>query len=295
MSTIPQPESLAAKALRDWLLWKLPAACVSVNAERAASLVAPVPGDYTVPVGAVLKVSVTEKAGATFSVSLTSGTRTAAQVASDINGAVPGLASVDTDGRLVLTSTSAPSYDASTLAPTNSIIAIGSDTTGANRALGFEPGGQWAVTSPLVPPAPDGVADGMPIGGFFVPSALGKGRICVTIGERESQPVDRNPRRGEWNVILDVGIFRTEPTAVVHQTREGIQAALRAVRACLYTDAGKQLGRAAQGDVVIALEQSVRVSPWSFRAQKSQEQPVGLLFDAASLKLGLRVFQLVDT
>lgn len=296
MSLGPAPEDVAATALRNWLLWKLPAACVLVNAARAASLRAPQPGPYTISANAVLNLSITDKAGTTFAVTLTSGSRTAAQLVSEINTAVGStVASADADDHLLLTGT-APSFSASggDLTLTDSLVAIGPDTTGANAALGFETSGQHSLRTAVTPPGPDGVLDGYPVGDIFMPSASGKGRVLVTIGLRRSQPKDRNPRTGEWNAELTVEIFRCEPKQAVHQTRDGIQAAVHAVRTCLNTDAGKQLGRARNGDIVLALEQSVDIAPFSFQRKDTSGQKVGPLFDAATMKLGLRVFQQVQ-
>lgn len=291
MSTV-SPEAIAASAFRNWLLWKLPAACVAVNSGRAAVLRTPTPGPFVIPSGAALRFSVGDKAGLTYSVALTSGSRTSTQVAAEVNAELAGIATVDTDDRLVLTSNTAPSYDAN-LAHINSVVAVGADSTGTNLALGWDPGGEWSITTPVVPPGPQGVADGMPVGGLFNPSQLGKGRVLVTIGDRNSSPHHDNPRTFEWNVLLDVAIFRAEPQQVVHQTREGIQAALQAVRACLLTDAGKQLGRASSGDITYCYERKVRVSPWSFRAQDSSGKPTpgGILFDAINATFLVRVYQ----
>lgn len=291
MSTIPQPEAIAAKALRDWLLLKLPAACVAVNAERAAVLTSPTAGDFTIPASASLKVSLTGTRDNFTTCSLTSGTRTAAQVVADINSAMGAtVAAANSNGQVVLTSTTAPSF--SGITGTNSSVAVGPDTTGANLALGFDAGGEWQVTTPVLPPTPLGVADGFPAGGFFMPAALGHGRIVVAIGERTSSLVGGNMRRAEWEVSLEVGIFRAEPQQASSQSREGIQAALRCLRSCIHTDAGKQLGRAAAGDVVRVAERSASVSPWAFRQQRQGQEAVsGLLFDAATLRLALLVFQ----
>lgn len=296
MSLGPAPEDAAAKALRNWLLWQLPAACVLVNAARAAYLRAPQPGPYTIPSNAVLKVSITDKAGTTASGALTQGVRTTAQMVTDINAIIPSIASADADDHLLLTSTTAPSYVASggDLTLTDSLMAVGPDTTGANAALGFETGGQHSLRTAVTPPGPDGVLDGYPVGDVFMPSAIGKGRVLVTIGARRSRVVNGNHRRGEWNVELTAEIFRAEPKQAVHQTRDGIVAAVRAVRSCLFTEEGQQLGRAGNwplGDIVLALEQGVDISPVSFRRRDTAGQNVGILFDAATLKLGLRVFQ----
>lgn len=293
MSTIPQPEALAAQRLRDWLLRQLPAACVSVNALRAATLTTPLVSPFTIPADAVLKVSLTSVRDGFTTVALTSGSRTAAQVVSEINAALAATVATANDaGQVVLTSTTAPSFSGVT--PTSSSVAVGPDTTGANLALGFDAGGEWQVTTPVLPPSPQGVADGMPSGGVFMPAAIGFGRVAVTIGERTAVLKDGSLRRNEYEVTLDVAIFRVEPQQRVSQSREGIQAALRAVRACLSTDAGKQLGNVVTADssIVRCRELGSRIAGAPFQqVQQGATQPSGLLFDAANLKLQVLVFE----
>ncbi len=285
------PEAIAAKAMRDWLLWKLPASCVATNLTRAAVLRATTPGPYTVPAASSISVSQVGKNDAGTACALTTGTRTATQCAADFNLAIPGIASVDADDFLVLTSTAPPSYVVATLAATNSCVAIVPGSS--NSIFGWDLGGECFITTPVTPPGPQGVADGWPLGGWLNPSQLGKGRVCVTIGGRPGALTQNNPRRSEWDVTLDVAIFRSEPQQQVHQTREGINAALIAVRAVLQTDAGKRLGRTANGDVMNCIELSTNVSPLSFRATDSEgkPQPGGLLFDAVNVKYLVRVYQ----
>jgi len=287
--SIVEPEALAARALRDWLLWKLPASCATINAARAAFLRAPQPGPYEMPVAGVLKLSLD---GTPVNAASTSGSRTTAQMVTEINAAMGAtVASADADDRLLLTSTTTPSYNASTLAPTDSMLKVHSDATGANIALGFEEGGQTCVRAPILPPGPDGVCDGFPVGGFYNPSALGKGRVLVTIGNRASQPTQDNPRRFEWDVTLDCALFR-DTDVQPHQSREGIQAALAAVRNTLLTDAGMQLGAVRDG-VMYARALDVMVSPVPFAETDASGKrvPGGNFFDAANLKLRIRVFQ----
>lgn len=279
-----RPEALAASALREWLLLSLPAQVATVNAARAAVLKAPVAGPYTIPASAVLNVSIVDRGGADTAISLTSGSRTAAQIAAEVNAAVPSLASADDDGRLVLTSTSAP------VAGTPSVVAVGPDTTGANAALGWDVSGEWAIHSALVAPVPKGVCDGLPLQGYFDPSASGAGRILITIGDREAVPTGANIRRDEYDVTLDVGIFRTEPLQQVHQTREAIQAALQCVRDVLFTDTGRALGAGGPGGVVVTLERSCRVAGRAFQFRGADGSAVSPIFDAANMKLLVRVF-----
>lgn len=277
------PEAIAARALRDWLLLKLPAEVSSLNATRFAVVKAPAAGPYTIPAAASLKVSVTDKAGTTTTIALTSGSRSAAQLATEINLTVASLAAADDDGRLVLTSTVAPS------GTTPSVMAVGADDTGANAALGWDVSGEWDVRTALAAPTPKGVCDGMPLQGYFDPAACGGGRILVTIGDREAVPVQPSTRRDQYAVTLDVGVFRVEPLQQVHRTREGIQAALQCVREVLLSVSGRQLGRAGVGDIVVVLEKSCRVAGRALQFRASDGNAVSPIFDAANLKLLVQV------
>lgn len=288
--SIVEPEALACRALRDWLLWKLPASCVTINNARAAFLRAPGPGPYTIPASADLSISLD---GTTYTdVALTSGSRTTTQLVTEINAAMGAtVASADSDDKLLLTSTTSPGYVASTLAVTESCIFVEDDSTGANLAIGFEVGGEKCIRAPVLPPGPDGVCDGFPVGGWFNPSALGKGRVLVTLGQRSSQPTQDNPRRFEWDVLVDCAIFR-DTDVQPHQSRDGIQAALAAVRNTFLTDDGMRLGRAANGDVMYARAGEVLVSPVPFAQTGADGQRIGgTFFDSANLKLRMRVFQ----
>ena len=282
-----RPEALAAATLREYLLLQLPSAVATVNLERAAVLKAPGAGPYTIPSNAVLKVSKTDKAGTTTSIPLTAGSRATAQLVTEINATVANLASADTEDRLTLTSDTTPS--GSTL----SVVAVGADSTGANSAIGWDVAGEWVVRTALVAPGNRGVADGLPLGGFFEPSQLGNGRVLVTIGDRSSTPTRGNPRLHEWDCLLEVGVFRAEPQQVVHQTRDGIQAAVEAVRSIVNTVAGRQAGSttATVGTILYSEEKSCMVAGLSYRFQRQETGAASPVFDMAKLKLLVRVYQ----
>lgn len=290
------PEATAAQLLREWLLQELPASIATVNAARAAVLRTPGPGPFTIPASGALKVSATDKAGLTTTIALTSGSRTTAQLVTQINATVTGLASADADDHLLLTSPTAPSWTASTGAIVNSVVAAGADTTDVNTALGWDVGGESVIRTALVPPGPRGVCDGLPLGTYFDPSQIGKGRVLVTIGGREGKPKGDNPRNREWDVALELGIFRAEPLEVTNQTREPIQAALRAVRAVLHTDAGMSLGPAGlRAGVGLGRILSANISGQSLTfttrdasGNRSQFSP---FFDAVNCRYLVRVYQ----
>jgi hypothetical protein len=275
-STTVTVEDVATKALRKWLLQTLPAKCAELNLLRKAAVEAPLVGPYVVPVGAVLKVSTTGRdVGAVF-YPLTAGSRSASQVAADINGVTPGLATVDSDGRVTLTSSTAP------LAPsTSSVLNVMLDGTGANEALGLDAGGEFCIRTPLVAPTAAGVSIGEP-----PYTSMSKG-LWIIIGDIESQLVESNPRRHEHLLSLDVTIMRADVNAANLNGREHVYAAVRAVREVLSTRDGRQFGRAGQGDIVLALEGNTRVSgrPIAFSSADKR-----LHFDGALMRLGIRVF-----
>jgi len=286
------PEALTAKLLREWLLQELPASIATVNATRAAVLRAPRPGPYIFPANAILKTSSSDKAGTTNSTALVSGTATA--VAAQFDG-LAITATVDADDHLLLTTVNgAPSFNATTGATTDSLVAVGPDATGANIGLGFDVSGEFVFRTALVPPGLAGVCDGLPLGMWFDPSQMGKGRVLVTIGERSGTPKNDNPRNFEWNVTLDVNIFRAEPQQV-YDTREPIQAALQAVRAMFHTDQGMPLGpsglRAGIGLGSIGATK-IAGQPLTFmRTGSDGTKHPGPLFDAASFPFRCRVYQ----
>src|SRR3990172_1541204 len=114
------PTTRAVRALATTLRDLLPAKITTADAARFA-VVTCATGPYTVPLSGTLKIN-------TSTMALTSGSRTAAQVAAEIS--VSGVtASADADGRLILTSTTAATEDAP------SKIEISNGT--ANASLGL--------------------------------------------------------------------------------------------------------------------------------------------------------------
>lgn len=226
-------EQLAITALRNWLLAKLPGAVAMVNAQRNAVLRCPVAGPYVIPPNAKLHHSSTRIDGPFVDVALTSGTRTAAQVAADIELVVPGIASADVFGNLVLTAAAAP------IVGTDSLVAIGPDSTGANAALGLDAGGERAQTSALVSPGYKGVSDGTPMHPDMGPG------FWVILGDCISVPVAPDVRRDMYRVAIGVALTVPVPSGSMHRTREHLRAAMRCIREVLFNDpasAGRLLG-----------------------------------------------------
>ncbi len=137
----------ARTALRSYLLAALPGKMAALNALRAASITSRIQ-NFTIPASAVLKLST--QGAATSSVPLTAGTRTAAQIVTDITAVLAGIAATDSQGRVVITSATAPS--GSPLTGTRSQVTLGADTTGANAALGWSVGGNTIIRAPVAAP-----------------------------------------------------------------------------------------------------------------------------------------------
>jgi hypothetical protein len=270
------PAQLAVRALREYLLATLPAKVATINSERKAVLRSARVEPFVMQ-DAVLKVGATRD-GAPVSFALADGTHTASELATAINALDPDFAaSADADGRLVLTAGLAPS----TGSPSSLVVAA--DTTGANTALGWEPGGIHVTRAAIDTPTWRGIVDG---DWTLVPDMDGGFWVCV--GDRTVRPWPAAPniRRDEYQVtmVLDI-IRRFGANQTPHRDREAIGACVRAVDEVLRTTAGRQLGRAANGDVMLADVGQVRIASSSFDSKR------GFLFDVAQMTLTVRIFQ----
>lgn len=278
------PDALAVDALVAYLRRYLPAKVDALNALRPAVLTSALAGPYTIPVGAMLRLAAYGHETATTAVALTSGTRTAAQVAADIEAVgVPGLtASADTFGRLVLTADDAP------LEGAPSVVIVGEDTgaTGSNEALGWQEGGEHFETQGLVSPSWRGVVDGRPL----TAPDMGQG-FWVMVGNRTARPTHPGIRRDTYLVTMSVDVWRPwSASAPPHRSREAISSCVRAVRELVESDDGRYLGRQGFGDVQLATVDSVTIAGDPLNLT---EVP-GVLFDVASLTITARVFQRGD-
>ncbi len=278
-------ELIARSALRDWLLLKLPAKVTEVNATRAATLRAPRAGPYTIPASSTLGLSVTGSDASFTAFNVTAGSRTTAQMVTEINTAMGGTpASADVDDRLLITSAVTPS----TTVP-SAVKLRGTTTTDCNTAFGWDKGGEKEVRTALIAPASRGVMDGWPLVLDFGPQSAIGSPICCVVGDSSSAPVRPDVRRDEYVVTLDLTVMRMEGLGLVHRNREPILQSLRCVREVLLQDAGRQLGRASVGDVMLVTEKAAKVAakPFSFGNPKSP----GPLFDVAVMVLEVRVYE----
>ena len=271
-------ELTAIQALREHLLANLPAKVAELNALRAAVLKSAYLGPFTVPAAASLKLGINRDGSSPTTCALTAGSRTAAQVAVDINTAAPpGItASADTDGRVLLTASAAPAQDAP------SVVCVYGDTTGANGPLGWSNGGETVLRSALVAPTFAGILDGWPLA---APDS-GQG-FWVLFDERQS--VQLEPlRRFEYEVTIPTLLFKPEMGQETHRTREGISMVVRAVREVLHTVQGRYAGTAGQGSVMLAAVRNVNIPGQAFSF--TGKQSANVLFDVASLTITARVF-----
>jgi lysophospholipase L1-like esterase len=230
-----QPEALAARALRDYLLRWLPAKVAQLNALRGAVVKSAAVGPLTIASGALVLASARE--GATTSVTLPTGTVTAAAIATAINAAaVPGVtASADGEGRLVLTGA----------APTEGVLSCVSVRAAANNLLfGWPEEGCYDVVPAITAPTFKGVMDGGPA---TIPD-FGR-TFAVVIGDRSAVEVGGS-RADMHAVTLDVSVWVADRASGGHRTRETLQACVRAVRELLDSDDGRTLGRGTVGDIL---------------------------------------------
>ncbi len=273
-------EQLAARALRDWLLWQLPAKVTAVNAARFASVRAATPGPYTIPSGATLGLSWTYNDAGFEAFAVTAGSRTTAQMVTQINAETgTSVASADADDRLLVTSALAP-----TAAAPSKLWVRGGTSTDCNSVFGWDPGGEKELLTALVAPGLKGVCNGLPQQPDFGPAGV----VAVVIGTRSSKPVSGGPRRDEFTVTLDLDVLRIDPQQQASRTREHIESAVRCVREVLLTTAGRQLGRARNGDIMLVdvLSTVVSATPHKFKSKEPISNP---LFEGAAMQLSVRV------
>lgn len=283
-------EQIACDKLRDWLLLKLPAKVTAVNLTRSAFILAPLAGPYTFAAGATLGICQTENSEVFVQTTLSTGAMSTADVVTAINTAMGAtVASADYADRLLLTSTTAPSGS------TASALSIrgGVNATDANTVFGWDAGGEKEVSTPLVAPTSRGVTNGLPLQPDFGPSGVNGGSpiVCI-IGDRASRPVIPAVRRDEYIVTVDLSVLRVEPQQQVHRNREHIHAAVRCVREILLQDAGRTLGRAQFGDIMLVSETQCKIAALPFKFFENKNSPVvSPLFDGASMMLEIRVFE----
>lgn len=278
-----RPEARVIHAVRQWLLAQLPATVATVNASRAAVLYSAYLEPFVIPTGAKLIIAPTATTTAA-TVALTVGTRTAAQLAADINAVLPGVGSADTDGRLKLTSTETPAA-----VQTSALVLNGSTT---NPLFGWDSGGERVVRNRLVAPTWKGISDGWPVGNGPAPD-LGPG-FWIVISDRASIPVEPAARRDEHQVAASLEIMYRETNISAQRDRSHISDCLQCVRQLLLSTAGRQLGRAAVGDIMWVAEKQALIASTPFSFESPQAKRMNVLFDMATLTISVRVNERPD-
>lgn len=265
---------LAVEAFVEYLLAALPAAVVTKNLGRAATLTTSVPGPWIIPVDGAISVTLD---GVTYvPVTLTPGSNTATQLATAVNTAMGAtVGSATADGRFRLTSTTTP-----TGSSTNSAIGIGADETGANVALGFDPSGFKVVRAPLIAPTHQGILDGEP----SVLPPLANGRMVVVIRDRED--AERQLRRDEREVTMEVLVY--VPLATQDESREEIQSACACIVNVCRTTSGRQFAKSTANEIGFTQVKSVKVSG----SRWGVKNDLSFMMDIARLVVTARVYQL---
>ena len=212
-------------------------------------------------------------------VALTAGSRTATQIAGEINATsgLSGVASALADGRLRLTSPTTPTGPA-----VSSVMALANDSTGTSLALGFDPGGDIVVRAPIIAPTLKGLCDGEPL----VLEPLAQGRMIVVIRDREDVAIAVELRREERLATLELLVYVPMTRQSWHQSREEIQAACECIVDVISSTSGRQLARSSTNDIGFCQVKSVKVSGSSWEMKKQN-----FLCDIARLVVTARVFQ----
>lgn len=278
------PLQIATQALREWLLFKLSAKTSEVNAQRRARLTAQFAGPYAV----VGNLSFSSSRGGPWETpTLTTGTRTALQVATELNNEFSEMeAGVDDFGRLYVLSGNTPSESDDQA----SCIALKAAAT-ANEPFGWPAAGDYELNTPIRTPTFNGICDGNPLYPFDNSQGF-----WVVIDDRECvlwPSTETHRRRDEYLCTFQIYIYRPDIGAQSHRSREGIASCVRCVREVLSTASGLQLGRAEFGDIVIVNIASEKISgtPFSFSNSKTPN----LAFDVAHMVVQIKVFQLPPT
>jgi hypothetical protein len=154
-----------------------------------------------------------------------------------------------------------------------------STTQNVYAVFGWAPGGESVRYAPLVAPTAHSIADGWPLIADFGPGTT------IVLGDRESRP--RGNIKDDITLVeVDLTIMVSEPNGRYSRTRERIQAAARAVREVLFSDAGRTL----DSTVHLVLEQDCKIpgKPVQLAAPSGSVSPV---FDVAVMKWQVQVYE----
>lgn len=274
-----QAEAIAATALREWLLLKLPSKINDLNIIRKASIKCPRLGPFTFANGYFSFKST--NVSAPIDVGPLNGSMTDSDIVSEINGYYGGgLATLDSEGRWQITSPNSPTENN----PSHVSVGPVAGQASALVAMGWTTGGQEEWRAALIEPTANTIFDGRPIEPDF-----GAGML-IMIDDRRSSRADI--RKDVFDVELDITILVQDVSIGASRSRDHIQSTVRAVREVLSQDRGRMLGRESRGDVVRAHEISCEIAGAPFQIG-GIESP-NSLFDAATMTLGVTVYERPD-
>lgn len=220
--SLVQAEDIATRALREYLLRTLPAKVATINAARAPYIKAPRAGPYIIPAAPNNVLTIVSQ-GVDYPVTLTAGSRTAAQVKTQVDP-VLNCSSVDAQLRLVLTSPTAVATG------TPSAIGIKASDTGINEAFGWSAGGDEAVSEALVAPDGNNIRDGDQT---IIDVSAGFG---IVFSKKSSRHTDRNPHKNERDVVVETDVYVPVPQGCERSYSEFAYQAVAAIRSCIFDD-----------------------------------------------------------
>lgn len=295
MSSVSQ---LAVYALKTYLEGTVSAAVTTYNNARRPELlskpgpfVIPSSGDYTLGTTLFDPAEIGDWAydslevGWVFWFAIAAGSYTADQLvaAQTVNQLVDyPVLDATTDGRIRMR------YYAGGISPLRLVDRYPSDFTPAstvvlNSILGWDPGGEIAVSPPLVAPTARSICDGFPA---IVPDM--HAGMWLIIGDRQASPVgDSSLRRDVWEVRLPLHVMLPVRADAMHRSREAISGAVGMLEGLLLSTSGRYLGRQSNGDVIGVEVLSERIDA----------QPIALeelphaYFDVATIDLLIRIHQ----
>lgn len=274
------PEAVACRMLREYLLAEVPTRLATINGNRYAQVKSTTPGSWDIFAGAALTLG-DSRTGAGVQVTLPDGSGiTVNQVALAINLAGAGVfAGADAAGRLVVTSGTG---------------VLGGDGTSAcvvhpdsgNSIFGWLAEGVHDVRGVIAPPTWRSVMDGWPVA---VPDAK---TMAIIIGDRETTPLG-GFRRDEYLVTARVEVWNVDGAVSGHRTRESIQACVQCVREVLESDEGRRLGDAS-GIIQHVSVGRVLVKGVPYAAYDEQRRLLGPPSDVARMDVQMKVFMRPD-
>lgn len=273
-------EATVVEQLLTLLRTYLPAETTAVNATRKAKLVSTARTSITLADPGRFVWSTTTKGASDYSTLLAPGVWAVADLVALIN-AEQSIAAEDERGRLVLTSPTAPAVGVESVV---SFLGGTSLTEGPLTALGWDSSGQTDVRSALAGPGWAGVMDGYPQ--VLDPLAMQPGAFIVVVGDRTAKPVSPDIRVDQYEVTVDLTIWRAEAASLLHRNREPIHAALQAVRQVLFTDVGRYVDGQAVG-ILRVRETRSRVEATPLRSKDAPNR----LLDLATMQLVVTIHE----